>query len=110
MNKLPDLSKYSLEELQQFRKDVDKAIAKAEAQKLKDARAALEKVAAEHGVTLEEITGRAASKRQVGKPLPPKYQHPENPNVTWSGRGRQPRWIKEMLKSGNDLAEYEIKS
>ncbi|WP_424179079.1 H-NS family nucleoid-associated regulatory protein [Yoonia sp. TsM2_T14_4] len=37
----------------------------------------------------------------------PKYQHPENSSLTWSGRGRKPQWFHEALASGKtpeDLA------
>ncbi|WP_112875583.1 H-NS family nucleoid-associated regulatory protein [Paracoccus endophyticus] len=38
----------------------------------------------------------------------PKYQNPENPNETWSGRGPHPKWVKECLKSGRSLADLKI--
>jgi DNA-binding protein H-NS len=37
---------------------------------------------------------------RVRRPYPkvfPKYQNPKNPAETWSGRGRQPLWVKEQL-------------
>ena len=39
---------------------------------------------------------------------PAKYKHPGNPAKTWSGRGRQPAWVKEHLESGKDLDELLI--
>jgi DNA-binding protein H-NS len=33
----------------------------------------------------------------------PKYQNPKNPAETWSGRGKQPLWAKEQLRSGGKL-------
>jgi DNA-binding protein H-NS len=33
------------------------------------------------------------------------YQHPEDPNTTWSGRGRKPGWIIEWVESGKPVEE-----
>lgn len=33
-----------------------------------------------------------------GRVLKPKYRNPENPNETWSGRGRVPRWMERLMK------------
>jgi DNA-binding protein H-NS len=33
----------------------------------------------------------------------PKYQNPKNPAETWSGRGKQPLWVKEQLRAGKEL-------
>jgi DNA-binding protein H-NS len=38
----------------------------------------------------------------------PKYQNPRNPTETWSGRGRQPRWLSPQLKSGKKLDDFRI--
>ncbi len=32
-----------------------------------------------------------------------KYQNPDRPSVTWSGRGRQPLWMREHLRKGKRL-------
>jgi DNA-binding protein H-NS len=33
----------------------------------------------------------------------PKYRNPKNPAETWSGRGKQPRWLTAQLRSGKKL-------
>jgi DNA-binding protein H-NS len=38
----------------------------------------------------------------------PKYQNPQNPAETWSGRGKQPRWLVAQLQSGNKLDNFLI--
>lgn len=50
--------------------------------------------AAEYGLTAEDIFGRRQNKRGARTaPLPAKYRDPKT-GATWSGRGRQPEWIK----------------
>lgn len=102
-----NLDKLDLNELKQLQKEVAKAIDNFEAKRRNEALAAIENTAKEHGFSLAELTGGASPKK--GKqPLPPKYAHPENPSLTWSGRGRQPTWIKEGLESGKSLDDYLI--
>ena len=43
--------------------------------------------------------GSSARGRKLGK-VPPKYRHPENSEVTWSGRGRTPKWVQEYKDKG----------
>lgn len=102
-----DLDKLSREDLVQLRKDVDKAITSFDERRRQEALAAVEATAREMGFSLSELTqGHGAKKTKAV--LPPKYQHPENPAKTWSGRGRQPAWIKEGLEQGKSLDDFLI--
>ncbi|WFU13523.1 H-NS histone family protein [Bradyrhizobium sp. CB3481] len=38
----------------------------------------------------------------------PKYRNPTNPLETWSGRGKTPRWVVELLATGANLDELRI--
>ncbi len=40
----------------------------------------------------------------------PKYQNPEEPSETWSGRGKQPRWLTAALKRGHTIEDFVISS
>ena len=105
-----DLQNMSLDELKRLQKDVAKAIDDYEERRRREALAAVEAKAGEMGFTLAELTSFTPAKKG-GKPrLPPKYQHPENPALTWSGRGRQPAWIKEGLEAGKSLDDFLIGS
>ena len=35
--------------------------------------------------------------------LRPRYQNPENPLETWSGRGVKPAWFRDLIARGYDL-------
>lgn len=101
-----ELNDMSLDELKALQKDVAKAVASFEERQRKEALAAVEATAREMGFNLSDLTG---SPKKSAKPaIPPKYQHPENPTVTWSGRGRQPKWIKEGLDAGKSLDDFLI--
>ncbi|CAM5320714.1 Trans-acting regulatory protein HvrA [Afipia felis] len=47
-------------------------------------------------------------RRKYPKVLP-KYFNPSEPSETWSGRGKQPRWLTLALQAGHALEEFEIK-
>jgi DNA-binding protein H-NS len=38
----------------------------------------------------------------------PKYRNPDEPSETWSGRGKQPRWLTKALKTGHTIEEFVI--
>ena len=49
------------------------------------------------------------SRRKYPKVLP-KYYNPSSPSETWSGRGKQPRWLVAALKTGHKLEEFKIRA
>ncbi|SEO15588.1 H-NS histone family protein [Palleronia pelagia] len=103
-----NLDKLTLDELKALRKDVDKAISNYEKRKKQEALAKAEAAAREAGFSLSELMGDASTRKGKGPINPPKYRHPENPEMTWSGRGRQPAWIKEGLDAGKSLEDFLI--
>ncbi|MEM6489296.1 MAG: H-NS histone family protein [Pseudomonadota bacterium] len=103
-----DLEALSLEELKQLQKDVSLAIASFEKRKRTAALAALEAAAKEHGYNLTELMSADRSSASRKQPLPPKYRHPDEPTKTWSGRGRQPEWVKEKIAAGKTLDDLLI--
>jgi DNA-binding protein H-NS len=81
-------------------------IARLKAEKQSEERAALrEKMAAmarEHGFDMGELF----DKRRKGKgTVAPKYRDPKNPENTWAGRGRMPRWMVTATKGSKAKKE-----
>ncbi|NIJ67777.1 DNA-binding protein H-NS [Xanthomonas sp. 60] len=86
-------------------------------------RAQLTKLAKVEGYSIEELFGaapaprarKAATKapsktagRKLGK-VAPKYRNPANAKETWTGRGKQPRWLAELTSKGKKVEEFLIK-
>ncbi|WP_299842663.1 H-NS histone family protein [uncultured Jannaschia sp.] len=104
-----DLDSLSLDELKALQKDVNKAVEEYDERRKKEARAEVEAKARELGFTLAELVDGSGKAGKKGKaPQPAKYRHPENASLTWSGRGRQPGWIKDALANGTSLDELLI--
>lgn len=99
-----NLKTMSLAELKQLQKDLAKVIASFEERKKAEARATLEAKARELGFNLSEL----ASHFRARAPGRPKYRHPENPDVTWTGRGRKPGWVQQHIAAGKPIEALEI--
>jgi DNA-binding protein H-NS len=99
-----NLDKMSHDELAQLQKDVKKALATYAERRRKEALIEMQEVARKHGLDLSDVV-KGGKKGSVSAP---KYRHPQHPELTWAGRGRQPRWIKEELKNGKSLSEMLI--
>lgn len=100
-----DLHSMSLRELKELQVQVAKAISGFEERRKKEALAELEEKARALGFSLSELTAIAGVRRRASPA--PKYRNPANPDETWTGRGRKPRWFDAALKSGkkpDDLA------
>jgi DNA-binding protein H-NS len=101
------LEKMSLEELQAHQREVEAALKGYEKKRKADALAAVRATAKEHGFTLEELTGGKAPSKSGSKGVA-KYANPADPTQTWTGRGRQPNWVKEALAAGKSLESMAI--
>jgi DNA-binding protein H-NS len=44
----------------------------------------------------------------VHSPLAPPYRHPQHPELTWSGRGTRPKWLRTLLAKGHSLDEFRV--
>jgi DNA-binding protein H-NS len=46
--------------------------------------------------------------RQKYLGVAPKYQNPSSPTETWSGRGKQPRWLISAIAAGGRVEDFKI--
>ena len=100
------LDTLSLNDLKTLQKDIVRAIDTAEQRQKADAREQVEALAKKLGYTLAELAeGKVKS---IRSPAAPKYRHPENPALTWSGRGRKPQWFAEALAAGKTVEDLAI--
>ncbi|MVW60028.1 H-NS histone family protein [Massilia sp. NEAU-DD11] len=86
-----DLNGYDLAELKGLLFDIELEIKRR-------ARDRIHALAAGAGIPLDALVGTAA----------PRYRNPADSGQTWTGRGRQPRWIAEALASGRSLDDFKI--
>lgn len=102
-----DLSGMSRKELLKLKKNVDAALQDAEDRERREALKAAQQAAAEYGYSLDDLAGTASGPRKRTKSKA-KYRNPDDPEQTWSGRGRKPQWIHDALARGLDITDLEI--
>lgn len=98
----------SIEELALLRKRIDGQITALEKQHEEEALKKLEAVAAELGLTREQIAarfGRRLGKKARAVSAAAKFRNPKNPSETWAGRGKKPAWVEAHLRAGGKLED-----
>ena len=118
-----DLSSLSVAELRRLQTKVETEIRRRSDSAKKDLLKRMQKLAAEHGMSLNEVIGQeaekapaaapAAKKTAAAKPAKPakkakaasviKFRHPENAAIGWTGHGRKPQWVIDWLAEGKPL-------
>lgn len=61
---------------------------------ISDAIAEIKAKMQEYGITVNELGGSGVKRPKVGRtPVAPKYRD-SNSGATWSGRGKEPKWLR----------------
>jgi len=94
-----DLTDYTLAELKGLLFDIDKEIRTRQQQEVGKARERILAIARDAGLPTEQLVAGTVPK--------PRYRNPLDPAQTWSGRGRQPKWVLDALAGGKTLDELE---
>lgn len=94
-----------LPELLELQESLIGRIADAREEAKAEIKGKIEEIAAESGLTLEDILGEvkkpAGAKKKAN--LPPKFRNPSNAEETWHGKGVRPQWVKDFVAAGGDL-------
>lgn len=101
--------KMSLKELLDHEARLTKAIVAARRNDIANARKKVAAVAESLGYKIEDLTGaQRGAKRANGGKVAVKYRNKDNPEETWTGRGRQPKWLAARLAKGAKLADFAV--
>ena len=92
-----DLSGYDLAELKGLSFDIEQEVRRRARDERDRARERGHALAADAGIPLDALVNKT-----------PRYRNPADRGQTWTGRGRQPRWIAEALASGRSLDDFKI--
>ncbi len=105
-----DLDKLAVKELEEVIKMAQSTILVKKDQEIEQLQTKFKEMAAQHGYSVNEVIGSAPAKKKgaAGGALPPKYRDPDNPDNTWSGRGRKPGWLNQRLDAGATLEDFAI--
>lgn len=107
MDRNMDLNGLSLQELKTLQGKITEAISKCEHQQKAEILLEVKALVQSKGFSLDEILNASTDKRAKA-PVAPKYADPANPSVTWSGRGRKPKWLVEALENGRPIEDFAL--
>ena len=105
-----DLSSYSVEELNELVEKAKMEVAIKEQNRVQEIRSQMEKLASDLNMSVDEVMRFDVKKKKTGsKPASKvKFRNPNNPEQTWTGRGKRPRWLQEALDKGAHLEDFAI--
>lgn len=122
-------SSWNLDRLEKEKDKIEKAIASKQGKQRSQALADVKAVARRAGFAIEDLLAefgigsgsdaapsrarprgkkKASVRGRTGK-VAPKYRNPDDPDTTWSGRGRKPKWVEAHLAKHGNLDAVKIK-
>ena len=111
-----DFSYMSYAELQHMQTVLENAMMQRRNQEREHLMEEFAALARARGFVLEDMfpSAQAAMPQEVSKlpqlrqPVAVKYRHPENPELTWTGRGKTPKWITIWLEEGKEMTALVV--
>ncbi|WP_173912238.1 H-NS family nucleoid-associated regulatory protein [Acinetobacter sp. Marseille-Q1618] len=107
---MPDISNLSVEELERLTAQAEALIESKKDQKIEDAYNKILEIAESAGLTLEQFIEYGSHKRKktTRKAVEPRYRNKNDASETWTGRGKQPRWLVAEIEKGAKLEDFLI--
>ncbi len=88
------LDKMNVKELRELKSRIDAAISARQSKDRAELKQKMIALAEEAGLSLDDVIGGSARRGGRGKgSVAVKYRHPDDASMTWTGRGRRPRWL-----------------
>jgi DNA-binding protein H-NS len=119
-----NLSNYNLAELKGLQFDIEKEIKSRQQDEVRKAREQILAIAQDVGVPVAELIAKASggkngggkngggknggAKKGGGQQGQARFRNPADESQTWTGRGRQPKWIAEAVSGGKSLDDFRI--
>lgn len=106
---LPKIDKLSYNQLIELKDTIEATIAQRRADEQAALKEKMAEMAAEAGFDLEDVLpAKRGGKGKKGGTVAPKYRNPKDTSQTWTGRGRQPKWLVAELEKGRKLESFLI--
>lgn len=94
---MTDYADLSYEDLKQKREEIDALMQ----ERREEALETFKQQAAMMGFDLSMVAAN-----MNGKPV--KFRDPDNPENTYSGKGKHPQWLSEKIIAGHDIEEFRV--
>ena len=112
MSKKFNLDAMSADEMWQLHEEISQVLSVKLASEKRELEKRLAQLRKEKEIPqLEAMDRKLKDSRPERRKYPrvlPKYQNPNVPSETWSGRGKQPRWLTAALRTGHSIDDFVI--
>ncbi|GAB3054155.1 H-NS histone family protein [Acinetobacter apis] len=104
------INELTVDELKRLQQEAEALISSKKEKAIYDAYHKVMEIAASLELSIEELLEYGSQKRKTTtrKAVEPRYRNINNPEETWTGRGKQPRWLVAELKKGAQLEDFII--
>lgn len=108
MNKKLNLEAMSIDDMWQLHEEIGQILSVRLTSEKRELEKRLAQLRREKETNLAEPAEGAPRERRKYPRVYPKYRNPDEPSQTWSGRGKQPRWLTAALRTGHTIDEFVI--
>jgi DNA-binding protein H-NS len=102
-----DLSNMSVGDMRNLQEQIKQEMKKREVQDVQKAREQIQAIAQSVGMSLKDLIA-TSGRGSKGASVAVRYRHPEDGNQQWTGRGRQPKWVKEWVEGGKSIDDLRV--
>jgi len=107
-----DLSNLSLGDLRNLQEQIKQEMKKREVQEVQKAREQILAIAQSVGMPLKDLISASGRGGKLAGgntgTVAVRYRNPDNASQQWTGRGRQPKWVKEWVEGGKSLDKLRV--
>ncbi|MFA2965216.1 H-NS histone family protein [Acinetobacter pittii] len=104
-----DISPLSIQELKDLQVQAEQLISQKKDQAIEDAYNQVNEIAESVGLTINQLLEIGSQKvKKTRKSVEPRYRNKKNVDQTWTGRGKQPRWLVAEIENGAKLEDFLI--
>lgn len=100
-----ELSKTPLKDLLELQTRLSRAIEERRETERAELLKKINNLASDAGFTLTDLLSGKPAKKAPSKA---KYQNPNNKEEGWTGKGRKPKWLVDLLEAGSKLEDFEV--
>jgi DNA-binding protein H-NS len=108
MSKKPNLDAMSVDEIWQLHEELILVLSERLASEKRQLEKRLEQLRREQEVSRPDKLKNAPKVRRKYPSVFPRFRNSSEPFETWSGRGKQPRWLTAALGAGRTIDEFAI--
>lgn len=105
---MQDLSKFSINRLRALEARLIDELKTRHFLSVSQAREQILHIARNAGISIEQLPAIKTPKVSGAGKVPMKFRNLDDATQVWSGRGRQPGWVKQWIESGRSLEETRL--